>query len=160
MHVHPTVGRPRDVAGKVLDMLFPADAPARIPVVAITGTNGKTTTSRMLAHILKMSGYKVGLTTTDGLYINGKRILEGDLTGPWSARMVLRDPTVDFAVLETAGADRKRVPSPHPPSETTAASTTGAAKMRRGRPNRLSPDCLPTLTSVPFVLVRSPTIMV
>jgi cyanophycin synthetase len=102
MHVHPTVGRPRDVAGAVLNMLFPAGTPARIPVVAITGTNGKTTTSRMLAHILKMSGKKVGLTTTDGLYINGKRILQGDLTGPWSAQMVLKDPTVDFAVLETA----------------------------------------------------------
>jgi cyanophycin synthetase len=102
MHVHPTAGKPRDVAGAVLNMLFPAGAPARIPVVAITGTNGKTTTSRMLAHILKMSGKKVGLTTTDGLYINGKRILQGDLTGPWSAQMVLKDPTVDFAVLETA----------------------------------------------------------
>jgi len=102
MHVHPTVGQPRDVAGRVLDMLFPPGAPARIPIVAITGTNGKTTTSRMLAHILKLAGRKVGLTTTDGLYIDGKRILEGDLTGPWSARMVLRDPTVDFAVLETA----------------------------------------------------------
>ncbi len=102
MHVHPTVGRPRDVAGAVLDMLFPPGASARVPIVSITGTNGKTTTSRMLAHILKMSGKKVGLTTTDGLYIDGKRILQGDLTGPWSARMVLRDPTVDFAVLETA----------------------------------------------------------
>ena len=102
MHVHPTVGKPRDVAGAVLNMLFPPGAPARVPIVSITGTNGKTTTSRMLAHILKMAGWKVGLTTTDGLYINGKRILQGDLTGPWSARMVLRDPTVDFAVLETA----------------------------------------------------------
>ncbi|MFL6215964.1 MAG: cyanophycin synthetase [Blastocatellia bacterium] len=102
MHVHPTVGQPRDVAGRVLDMIFPPGTPSRIPIVAITGTNGKTTTSRMLAHILKLAGRKVGLTTTDGLYIDGKRILEGDLTGPWSARMVLRDPTVDFAVLETA----------------------------------------------------------
>lgn len=102
MHVHPTAGKPRDVAGALLNMLFPAGAPARVPIVSITGTNGKTTTSRMLAHILKMSGKKVGLTTTDGLYIDGKRILQGDLTGPWSARMVLRDPTVDFAVLETA----------------------------------------------------------
>jgi len=102
MHVHPTVGRPRDVAGAVLDMLFPPSTPSRVPIVAITGTNGKTTTARMLAHILKMAGKKVGLTTTDGLYIDGKRILHGDLTGPWSAQMVLRDPTVDFAVLETA----------------------------------------------------------
>lgn len=102
MHVHPTVGRPRDVAGAVLNMLFPPGVQTRVPIVSITGTNGKTTTSRMLAHILKMSGKKVGLTTTDGLYIDGKRVLKGDLTGPWSARMVLRDPTVDFAVLETA----------------------------------------------------------
>lgn len=102
MHVHPTVGKSRNVAGAVLNMLFPTGTPARVPIVAITGTNGKTTTARMLAHILKMSGKKVGLTTTDGLYIDGKRILHGDLTGPWSAQMVLRDPTVDFAVLETA----------------------------------------------------------
>lgn len=102
MHVHPTVGQPRDVAGAVLDMLYPPGTPSRIPIVSITGTNGKTTTARMLAHILKMAGRKVGLTTTDGLYIDGKRILHGDLTGPWSAQMVLRDPTVDFAVLETA----------------------------------------------------------
>jgi len=71
-------------------------------VALVSGTNGKTTTSRMLAHVLKMAGKKVGLTTTDGLYIDGKRVLQGDLTGPWSAQMVLRDPTVDFAVLETA----------------------------------------------------------
>jgi cyanophycin synthetase len=102
MHVHPAAGQPRDVAGAVLNMLYPPGAPSRIPIVAITGTNGKTTTARMLAHILKMAGKKVGLTTTDGLYVDGKRILQGDLTGPWSAQMVLRDPTVDFAVLETA----------------------------------------------------------
>ncbi len=102
MHVHPASGKPRDVAGAVLSMLFPPGAPSRVPIVAITGTNGKTTTSRMLAHILKLAGKKVGLTTTDGLYIDGKRILQGDLTGPWSSRMVLKDPTVDFAVLETA----------------------------------------------------------
>ncbi|HJQ68653.1 MAG TPA: cyanophycin synthetase [Blastocatellia bacterium] len=102
MHVHPTVGKSRDVAGAVLNMLYPPGSTARVPVVSITGTNGKTTTSRMLAHVLKMAGKKVGLTTTDGLYIDGKRVLQGDLTGPWSAQMVLRDPTVDFAVLETA----------------------------------------------------------
>lgn len=102
MHVHPTEGRPRDVATPVLNMLFPPGSPSRIPIVSITGTNGKTTTARMVAHILKMAGRRVGLTTTDGLYIDSKRILTGDLTGPWSAQMVLRDPTVDFAVLETA----------------------------------------------------------
>jgi cyanophycin synthetase len=102
MHVSPTAGTPRNVAAPVIDMLFPKNAPARIPLAAITGTNGKTTTSRMVAHILKMSGLRVGLTTTDGIYIDGERILKGDMTGPWSARVVLTDPTVDAAVLETA----------------------------------------------------------
>lgn len=102
MHLHPSEGTPRNVASPVMDMLFPPGTPTRIPIVAITGTNGKTTTARMLAHILKMSGRKVGLTSTDGVFIDGKRILSGDLTGPWSAQLVLKDPTVDFAVLETA----------------------------------------------------------
>ena len=102
MHVAPSEGTPRDVAGPVVDMLFPAGTPCRVPIVSITGTNGKTTTSRMCAHILKMSGHKVGLTTTDGIYINGNLIRSGDMTGPWSARMVLKDPGIDFAVLETA----------------------------------------------------------
>ena len=102
MHVSPTVGTPRNVAAPVIDMLFPSGAPARIPMAAITGTNGKTTTSRMVAHILKMGGKRVGLTTTDGIYIDGERILKGDMTGPWSARVVLTDPSVEAAVLETA----------------------------------------------------------
>lgn len=102
MHVAPTEGQPRDVAGPVMDMLFPAGAPSRIPIAAITGTNGKTTTARMVAHILKMSGATVGLTTTDGVYIDGERTATGDMTGPMAARMVLRDPKVDTAVLETA----------------------------------------------------------
>ncbi|MCA9653748.1 MAG: cyanophycin synthetase [Myxococcales bacterium] len=102
MHVAPTEGKPRDVAGPVIDMLFPPGTPSRIPIVSITGTNGKTTTSRMVAHILKMSGHTVGLCTTDGVYIDGERTVVGDMTGPVSAQMVLRDPTVDAAVLETA----------------------------------------------------------
>jgi cyanophycin synthetase len=102
MHVAPTEGKPRNVARPVMDMLFPPGAPSRIPIAAITGTNGKTTTSRMVAHILKMSGRRTGLTTTDGIYIDGERILRGDMTGPWSARVVLRDPSVEAAVLETA----------------------------------------------------------
>lgn len=102
MHVSPTEGTPRNVAAPVIDMLFPNGAPARIPMAAVTGTNGKTTTARMAAHILKMSGKRVGLTTTDGIYIDGERILKGDMTGPWSARVVLTDPTVEAAVLETA----------------------------------------------------------
>jgi cyanophycin synthetase len=102
MHVAPSEGTPRDVAGPVIDMLFPADKPSRIPIAAVTGTNGKTTTSRMLAHILKMSGLTVGLTSTDGVYIDGKLSVSGDMTGPVSAQMILRDPSVDAAVMETA----------------------------------------------------------
>ena len=102
MHVAPSEGTPRDVAGPVLDMLFPRGAPSRVPIAAITGTNGKTTTSRMLSHIAKMAGYTPGLTTTDGVYIDGQRTVAGDMTGPVSARMVLADPQIDFAVLETA----------------------------------------------------------
>jgi cyanophycin synthetase len=102
MHVAPSEGTPRDVAGPVLDMLFPPDQPSRIPIAAITGTNGKTTTSRMLAHILKMSGHTVGLTSTDGVYIDGQLTVPGDMTGPVSAKMILRDPSVDAAVMEVA----------------------------------------------------------
>jgi cyanophycin synthetase len=102
MHVAPSEGTPRDAAGPVIDMLFPSGSPARVPIAAITGTNGKTTTARMLAHIAKMAGYTPGLTTTDGVYIDGQRTVEGDMTGPVSARMVLSDPQIDLAVLETA----------------------------------------------------------
>ena len=102
MHVAPSEGTPRDVGGAVVNMLFPPDAPSRIPIAAITGTNGKTTTSRMLAHILKLSGRTVGLTSTDGVYIDGKLSVPGDMTGPVSAQMILRDPSVDAAVMEVA----------------------------------------------------------
>ncbi|NUO75312.1 MAG: cyanophycin synthetase [Lysobacter sp.] len=102
MHVAPSEGTPRDAAGPVIDMLFSPGTPARVPIAAVTGTNGKTTTARMLAHIAKMAGYTPGLTTTDGVYIDGQRTVEGDMTGPVSARMVLSDPQIDLAVLETA----------------------------------------------------------
>jgi cyanophycin synthetase len=102
MHVAPTEGTPRDVAGPVIDMLFPKDTPYRIPIAAITGTNGKTTTTRMVGHILKLSGCTVGMTTSDGVYIDGNLTVKGDMTGPWASHLVLRDPSVDAAVLETA----------------------------------------------------------
>jgi cyanophycin synthetase len=102
MHVAPSQGSPRDVAGAVMDMLFPAGTERRIPIAAITGTNGKTTTSRMLSHIMKTSGHIVGMTSTDGVYVDGKLSVKGDMTGPKSAHIVLRDPSVDFAVMETA----------------------------------------------------------
>ncbi len=102
MHVAPSEGEPRDVAGKVLDMLYPPGTPSRIPVAAITGTNGKTTTTRMLAHIMKTSGHIVGLTSTGGIYVDNRLTVKGDMTGPTSAQIVLRDPTIDFAIMETA----------------------------------------------------------
>ncbi len=102
MHTHPTEGHPRHVGRAVVDMLFPRAQSARVPLVAVTGTNGKTTTSRMIAHIMKTTGRRVGLTTTDGIYIDGTQIMTGDMSGPTSARMVLKNPTIDYAVLETA----------------------------------------------------------
>ncbi len=102
MHVAPSEGTPRDVAGPVIEGLFPQGSPSRIPIAAVTGTNGKTTTSRMLSHILKLSGFHVGQTSTDGVYIDGKLSVPGDMTGPVSAQMVLRDPSIDAAVMETA----------------------------------------------------------
>jgi cyanophycin synthetase len=102
MHMAPSDGRPRDVAGKTIDMLFPPGRPSTIPIAAITGTNGKTTTSRMLAHIHKLAGKRVGLTTTDGVYVDAQRTVVGDMTGPTAARIVLSDPNVEVAVLETA----------------------------------------------------------
>ena len=102
MHLQPSEGTPRNVAKPIIAMLFPSDAESRIPILSVTGTNGKTTTARMVAHILKLTGKRVGLTTTDGIYIDGELYMRGDMTGPWSARMVLKDSTVDAAVLETA----------------------------------------------------------
>lgn len=102
MHLDPTVGLPINVAEPVIDMLYPPGNPARIPIVAITGTNGKTTTTRLIAHIMKGAGYHVGYTTSDGIYVQNSMLQKGDCTGPKSAKFVLSDPTVDFAVLETA----------------------------------------------------------
>lgn len=102
MHLSPSDGIGRNVAEHVIDMLFPRGTPTRIPIIAITGTNGKTTTTRLIAHILRGSGRIVGFTTTDGTYIQNQQITRGDNTGPVSAQLVLKDPTVDVAVLETA----------------------------------------------------------
>ncbi|MCF8448818.1 MAG: cyanophycin synthetase [Taibaiella sp.] len=102
MHLDPTEGLPRNVAEPVIDMLYPPGTSARIPIIAVSGTNGKTTTTRLIAHIVKQMGYKVGFTTTDGVYIQNQLMMKGDCTGPVSAEFVLRDPTVNYAVLECA----------------------------------------------------------
>lgn len=102
MHLAPTTGLPRNVAAPVIDKLFPPGSTSRIPIVAISGTNGKTTTTRLIAHLFKMKGYRVGYTTSDGVYIQNRLLMKGDCTGPASAEFVLKDPTVNFAVLESA----------------------------------------------------------
>ncbi len=102
MHTHPTEGEPQYVARPVMDSLFPAGVSARIPIISVTGTNGKTTTVRMITHILKLMGRRVGMTSTDGIVIDGRLIKKGDMSGPKSAQMVLQNPTVDTAVFEVA----------------------------------------------------------
>jgi cyanophycin synthetase len=102
MHIAPTGGLPRNVAEPVIDMLYPPGKSARIPIIAVTGTNGKTTTTRLMSHVVKSIGHRVGFTTTDGIYIQNIMVEKGDCTGPKSAEFVLKDPTVEFAVLETA----------------------------------------------------------
>jgi cyanophycin synthetase len=102
MHLAPSEGLPRNVASPVIDMLYPPGKPSRIPIIAITGTNGKTTTTRLISHIVKNNGFRVGFTTSDGIYIQNHMMEKGDTTGPLSAEYILKDPNVEFAVLETA----------------------------------------------------------
>lgn len=102
MHAFPSEGAPRDVGGAIVEMLYPHDSPARIPIISITGTNGKTTVTRMISHVLAKAGRRVGTTTTDGIFLDGERIVKGDTTGPISAKTILGDRSVEVAVLETA----------------------------------------------------------
>lgn len=102
MHHYPAKGKPRNVAGAIVEMLFPYGAKSRIPIVSVTGTNGKTTVTRLISHILQITGSVVGMTSTEGIYINKTKIVSGDTTGPHSAQVVLREPSVEVAVFETA----------------------------------------------------------
>jgi cyanophycin synthetase len=102
MHTHPTEGEPQYVAKPVIDLLFPPGTPSRIPIVAVTGSNGKTTTVRMISHIMRGKGHRVGMTATDGIYIDGRLSQQVDASGPRSAQKVLQNPRVDFAVFEVA----------------------------------------------------------
>lgn len=102
MHHFPIAGTGRDVAAQIVDSLFPAGIPSEIPVVAVTGTNGKTTTCRLVAHVLRRCYDTVGLTSTSGIYHNEQLLVAGDTTGPWSTRALLDDPAVEVAVLELA----------------------------------------------------------
>jgi cyanophycin synthetase len=102
MHTHPGEGRPRNVGAPILDMLYPPGTETTIPIIAVTGTNGKTTTVRLIAHLFRNTGHRVGFTTTDGVYIQNRLVMEGDMTGPFSANIILSNPTIDVAILETA----------------------------------------------------------
>lgn len=102
MHTHPSEGQGRQVGAPIIDMLYPPGSPYTIPVIAITGTNGKTTTTRLTAHLFRQTGKTVGFTTTDGVYLQNRMVMEGDMTGPFSANIILSNPTVEVAVLETA----------------------------------------------------------
>lgn len=102
MHTHPTEGQSRNVGAPIIDMLYPPGTKSTIPVIAVTGTNGKTTTVRLIAHLFRTGDNVVGFTTTDGTYLQNRMVLEGDMTGPFSANIILSNPTVDIAVLETA----------------------------------------------------------
>ena len=102
MHTHPSEGKPRNVGAPMLDMLYPPGTETTIPIIAVTGTNGKTTTARLIAHLFRNTGHRVGFTTTDGVYIQNRLVMEGDMTGPFAANIILSNPTIDVAVLETA----------------------------------------------------------
>ncbi len=135
MHLYPAEGKPRPVGDAIVEMLYPAGASGRIPIISVTGTNGKTTTARLIEFILASTGLLAGMTTTDGIYIAGQEIVRGDMTGPRSARTVLADPSVEVAVLETAQAGSCDpgwgTTGPTSPSSPTSSWTTWARTASR-----------------------------
>ncbi len=157
MHVAPSEGTPRDVAAPVMDMLFPRGAPSRIPIVAVTGTNGKTTTTRMVAHILQMAGHVPGMTTTDGVFIDGRLSVRGDMTGPSGARMVLRDPFVDTAVLEVARGGLVRAGLGFSRCDVAACLNVTSDHLGLGRIDTL--DQLAAIKRVPIEVAREAVVL-
>jgi cyanophycin synthetase len=143
MHHFPSEGQPRDAGAAIIEMLYPRGADGRIPIISITGTNGKTTVTRMIGHVLNESGLTVGLTTTDGIYIGGCCIAEGDTTGPHSAHMVLSDPSVEVAVLETArgGITRRGL----------GYDWSDVAVMTNIRPDHIGQDGIKTLDDLVYI---------
>ena len=157
MHVAPSEGTPRDVAAPVMDMLFPRGAPSRIPIVAVTGTNGKTTTTRMVAHILQMAGHVPGMTSTDGVFIDGRLSVKGDMTGPSGARMVLRDPFVDTAVLEVARGGLVRSGLGFSRCDVAACLNVTSDHLGQGRIDTL--DQLAAVKRVPIEVAREAVVL-
>jgi cyanophycin synthetase len=143
MHHYPTEGRPRDVGRGIVDMLYPSGMSARIPIVAITGTNGKTTVTRLIGHILEQTGKVVGMTTTDGIYVGGHQVAQGDLTGFNSCRTVLADPLVEMAVLETARGGIVR--------RSLGYDWSDVAVLTNVQPDHLGQDGIETIDDLLFV---------
>ncbi|HEX9950799.1 MAG TPA: cyanophycin synthetase, partial [Rubricoccaceae bacterium] len=157
MHVAPSEGTPRDVAVPVMDMLFPRGAPARIPIIAVTGTNGKTTTTRMVAHVLQMAGNVPGMTSTDGVFIDGRLSVRGDMTGPSGAQMVLRDPFVDSAVLEVARGGLVRSGLGFSRCDVAACLNVTSDHLGLGRIDTL--DQLAAIKRVPIEVARTAVVL-
>ena len=157
MHVAPSEGTPRDVAVPVMDMLFPRGEPSRIPIVAVTGTNGKTTTTRMVAHVLQIAGNIPGMTSTDGVFIDGRLSVKGDMTGPSGAQMVLRDPFVDCAVLEVARGGLVRAGLGFQRCDVAACLNVTSDHLGLGRIDTL--DQLAAVKRVPIEVAREAVVL-
>ena len=157
MHVAPSEGTPRDVAGPVMDMLFPPGTPARLPVCVITGTNGKTTTTRMVSHVLQLAGLVPGMTSTDGVFIDGQLTVKGDMTGPTGARTVLRDPSVSAAVLEVARGGMVRAGLGVRKCDVAACLNVSADHLGLGRIDTL--DQLAEIKRIPIEVARDTVVL-
>ena len=157
MHVAPSEGTPRDVAVPVMDMLFPRGSASRIPIVAVTGTNGKTTTTRMVSHVLQIAGNVPGMTSTDGVFIDGRLSVKGDMTGPSGAQMVLRDPFVDCAVLEVARGGLVRAGLGFSRCDVAACLNVTSDHLGLGRIDTL--DQLAAIKRVPIEVAREAVVL-